>query len=378
LTSAQARRRLTEVPSRAFLAAYVPARTAAWSHASRLFVVGDGIGWSIDDDGARLEARARRLGYEVGPSAWAPFAGRQAVFHADHFSALRPRWLDSSHRLGFAYLHGHPGTPGYPEFDEAFETLRRHAARCDRVQVTHAEMHELVVSAGVEPSRVFRIPIGIDLDRFPPWDDSIRAAARGELDLPDAAFIVGSFQKDGVGWEEGLEPKLVKGPDSFLASLKLVRSSIPELYVLLTGPARGYVRRGLERLGVRHRHLMLSSRDELARAYHALDAYLVTSRQEGGPKAVLESMATGAALVTTRVGQAPELVVDGENGLLVEVDDVEALAAALLRVHDDGALVARLRTAGRRTAEAHAEERLDSRWAELLDGFVARDESRGA
>jgi glycosyltransferase involved in cell wall biosynthesis len=341
-------------------------------------VLGDGVNWSIDDDGARLEARARRLGYEVAPPAWAPFAARQAVFNADHFSALRPRWLESSHRLGFAYLHGRPGTPGYPEFDEAFETLRRNADRCDRVQVTHAEMHELVVTAGVESSRVFRIPIGIDIDRFPPGDDSTRAAAREELDLPPSAFIVGSFQKDGVGWEEGLEPKLVKGPDAFLATLKLARASIPELFVLLTGPARGYVRRGLERLDIRHRHLVLSSRDELARAYHALDAYLVTSRQEGGPKAVLESMATGAPLVTTRVGQAPELVVDRENGLLAEVDDVEALADALQRVHDDSALVARLRPAGRSTAEAYAEERLDPRWAALLHGFVARDESRAA
>ena len=101
-----------------------------------------------------------------------------------------------------------------------------------------------------------------------------------------------------------------------------------------------------------------------------VDVYLVTSRQEGGPKAALEAMATGVPLVSTRVGQAQELVEDGENGLLADVDDVEALAAAVQRVHDDQILRQRLRTAGRATAEAHAEERLDQSWRDLLEGFA--------
>jgi glycosyltransferase involved in cell wall biosynthesis len=360
------------------LGAYVPARTAAWPEASRLFVVGDEFGWSIDDDAARLTAAAHRLGYDVAPSGWARFASRQAVFHPDHFGALRPRWLESSHRLGLSYFHGRPGTAGYPEFDEAFETLRRHANRVDRVQVTHPEMHELVLAAGVPPERVFRIPIGIDLAHFPLGGDSARALARSELGIPETAFVVGSFQKDGVGLGEGLEPKFVKGPDTLVATLAALDASVSDLYVLLTGLARGYVRAQLDRLRIPHRHVLVDSRAELARAYHALDVYLVTSRQEGGPKGVLESMATGVPLVTTRVGQAPELVEDGSNGLLADVDDFDALTNAMLRIRDEEELRARLRAAGRPTAEAYADERLDERWAELLDGFVQRNDSRAS
>lgn len=365
-------RRAVSRSSRVLLGAYVPARTAAWPDASRLFVVGDEVGWSIDDDTARLKAVARRLGYELAPAQWARFARRQAVFHPDHFGALRPRWLESSHRLGLSYFHGRPGTPGYPEFDDAYAALRRYAGRIDRVQVTHAEMRELVVDAGVAPQRVFQIPIGVDIDRFPPVTERLRASARETLGVPASAFVIGSFQKDGVGLGNGLEPKLVKGPDALVETLSLL-GSIPDVFVLLTGLARGYVRSELERLGIPHRHVYLRSRDELAHAYHALDVYLVTSRQEGGPKSVLESMATGVPLVTTRVGQAPELVVDGENGLLADVDDVQALAAAVQRVFDDTELRLRLGTAGRPTAEAHADERLDGRWAELLEGFVERN-----
>jgi glycosyltransferase involved in cell wall biosynthesis len=317
---------------------------------------------------------ARRLGYDVAPAAWARFAREQAVFVHDHFGALRPRWLDSSHRLALSYFHGRPGTPGHPEFDSAFERLRRCADRLARVQVTHGEMHELVVSAGVDESKIFRIPIGVELARFPLGDAHARAEARVELGLPATAFVVGSFQKDGVGRGAGFEPKHIKGPDVFVATIERLKPRVPELFVLLTGPARGYVRRELERIGVPHEHVLLGSRDELAPAYHTLDVYLVTSRQEGGPKATFEAAASGVPVVTTRVGQAQELLADGVDALLTDVDDVDALAAAVQRIYEDVTLAVRLRTAGRAKAEAFSEERLDSRWAELLDGFVLRAE----
>jgi glycosyltransferase involved in cell wall biosynthesis len=326
---------------------------------STLYVVGDRLGWSIDDDRARLVATARRLGYGIGYNAALRILRAQPVFQHNHFNALQPRWVESSHRLGLSYFHGRPGTEGYPEFDRAYDALRRNAARIGRVQVTHDEMRELVVGAGVPAERVFKIPIGIDLEHFP-----LAAPREGD------GFVVGSFVKDGVGMDEGLEPKLLKGPDVFVAVVDRLRARIPEFSVVLTGPARGYVRRELDRLGIPSRHLLLGSRQDLGRAYHGVDVCLVTSRQEGGPKAALEAMASGVPLVSTRVGQAAELVRDGENGLLTDVDDVDGLAAAVERVHDDKALRARLRAAGRATAEAHAEERLDPLWAELLEGFV--------
>ena len=143
--------------------------------------------------------------------------------------------------------------------------------------------------------------------------------------MPESAFVVGSFQKDGVGWGDGFEPKLIKGPDTLLAAAERLRDRVPELWFLLTGPSRGYVRRGLERLGIPYRHHFLPSTEAVATAYSAIDLCIVASREEGGPKAVLESMATGIPLVTTRVGQATDLVRHGENGFLVDVGDVEGI-----------------------------------------------------
>ena len=359
-------------PSRAVAGGVVRARTRGWPRHSRLFAVGERTGWSVDEDARHVEAAARRLGYEVAPSSWGRYATAQSVFLASHFEALQPRWLESTHWLGTAYLHGRPGTEGYPEFDRAFEALRAQPGRFSRIQVTHAEMRDLVLDAGVEPGSVHVIPIGIDLEHFPLVTPESRAAARARFGLPEDAFVVGSFQKDGVGWGEGLEPKLIKGPDVLVAALGLVADEADGTHVLLTGPARGYVRAGLERHGIPYRHLFAQDRAELARAFQALDVYVVASRQEGGPKAVLEALASGVPLVTTEVGQVPSIVTDGLDGLVVEVDDPAALAHAVVRIHDDRGLGSALAAAGRPTAEGYAYERLDPAWDALLHGFVAR------
>jgi glycosyltransferase involved in cell wall biosynthesis len=347
-------------------------RTRDWADRSRLFVLGDELAWALDDEAAYVSAVARDAGYEVGPPTWARFTKRQVVFHTSHFAALDPRWTGSSHRLGMAYFHGRPGTPGFPEFDRAYESLARDPERFDRIQVTHREMELLVVAAGVDASRVHRIPIGIELDRFPLVDAARRDVARAALGLEPGAFVVGSFQKDGVGMADGDEPKAIKGPDVLVEALALVHGELDRLVVLLTGPARGYVRAELERRGVPHVHRLLPDRDGLTAAYHALDAYLVASRQEGGPKSVLESMATGVPLVTTRAGQGPDLVVEGVNGNLVDVDDPVGLAAGLLQLERDPSLAAAFRAAGRVTAEENSHVALAPRWRALLEGFAER------
>ncbi|MBA3433794.1 MAG: glycosyltransferase, partial [Actinobacteria bacterium] len=180
------------------------------------------------------------------------------------------------------------------------------------------------------------------------------------------------------GWGDGLEPKLIKGPDVFLAVAERLREQVPETMVLLTGPSRGYVKTGLERLEVPYRHALLPDVDAVAQAYEAIDVCLVTSRDEGGPRAVLEAMATGVPLVTTKVGQATDLVRHGENGWLVEVEDVDGLVGWTVHVADASAEeLDDVREAGRATAEATAYEALRPRWRELLRGFVAMPESSG-
>ena len=107
-----------------------------------------------------------------------------------------------------------------------------------------------------------------------------------------------------------------------------------------------------------------------------IDVCLVASRDEGGPRAVLESMATRVPLVTTRVGQAADLVRHGENGWLVEAEDVDGLVACTAHVAEaTAAELEPVLAAGRATAEANSYDALRPRWRALLDGFVSLPEA---
>ena len=341
------------------------AYTGHWPPHSRLFLVGEDARWSIDHDMRELAAIATRLGARVARRRLLAGSRDQAAFYGSQFTLLREPWHAPRHRLATAYFHGRPGTPGYPEFDECFQILVRHHEELSRVQVTHAEMHELVLASGIDPAKVFRIPIGVDVGLLRPRTAEARAAVRRKLGLPQGAFVVGSFQKDGVGLRDGLEPKAVKGPDVLIAALAALRARVPELHVLLSGPARGYVRRELERLQVPYRHRLVERYEDLDDLYASLDAYVVASRQEGGPKGVLEAMACGVPVVSTRVGQAAELIRDGLNGRLVDVEDAEALGDALA----DPGLSSYVR-AGLETAAANSYEKQVPLWREFLAGFV--------
>ena len=160
-----------------------------------------------------------------------------------------------------------------------------------------------MLETGMAPEKVHRIPIGIDVETFPLRSPDGVASARRAFELPESAFVVGSFQKDGVGWGEGLEPKLIKGPDVLLAVAERLqrarsRARVPADRARRAGTSGRASSGSGSRTGTRSSTTSTRSR----RAYEAIDVCVVASRDEGGPRAVLEAMATGVPLVTTRVG----------------------------------------------------------------------------
>jgi glycosyltransferase involved in cell wall biosynthesis len=351
--------------------AFVSRRTRDWAPHSRLFIGREAAEWVLSYEARQLERTAGALGVELGPRDWVNAVAGQSIFHQSQFTLLLHDFERRGNHLGVAYFHGRPGTAGMPEFDACFDTMRRRHEEIDRVQVTNREMEGLVRETGMAAEKVHRIPIGIDVETFPLRSSEGPASARLAFGLPESAFVVGSFQKDGVGWGEGTEPKLIKGPDVLLSVAERLRERVPELWFLLTGPSRGFVRAGLDRLGIPYRHALLDDVDAVSTAYEAIDVCVVASRDEGGPRSVLEAMAIGVPLVTTRVGQAADLVEHGLNGWMVDVEDVEALTDSI--AHVAGAPSEELggiRRAGRETAEANSYPALRARWRSLLDGFV--------
>lgn len=349
---------------------YVVRKTLAnWPSYTRLIPLVDTSKWVINEEMREIGRVARSLGIAVTSSKWLSCCSPQCLFHGSHFFLLGDEWIRHDHRIATAYFHGRPGS-GAKEFDIVYKRLCEEHSRIGRIQVSHSEMKDVVLASGIDKEKVFLIPIGINVDYFGPAMGEMRLAARRELGIPESAFVVGSFQKDGVGWGEGVEPKLVKGPDVLLRTLEALKPRIPELWVLLSGPSRGYVKKGLERLGIPYRHCFFDEYVKIGRLYNALDVYIVTSRQEGGPKAVLESMASGVPLVTTRVGQAMDLVRHGENGWMASPEDVEGLAHWTRWIHEHPGDLERVRKQGLRTASENTYDSQVPLWRKFFDGFV--------
>jgi glycosyltransferase involved in cell wall biosynthesis len=128
-----------------------------------------------------------------------------------------------------------------------------------------------------------------------------------------------------------------KGYDDLVRSLALIRTTLPDIRCLIVGetPRRGYRRDLLDlagRLGVGDRLTWVGFREDVSRLLQAMDLFVLPSHTEGLPLTILEAMAAARPIVATAVGGIPEVVRDGETGILVPPGDPERLAEAALRI----------------------------------------------
>ena len=276
---------------------------------------------------------------------------RRVVHFGSHFNW--GNWLPvlpESNRYAVTIYHGkHEDGPEMAHHVDFF--LANHH-RVERVVTASTMMEDRLLDWGVPREKLVRVPLGVDSVLFRPPEEDERARVRARYRVPEGALCIGSFQKDGVGWGEGLEAKFIKGPDVFIEAVARLARDFP-VFVLLTGPARGYVRRGLERHGIPYHHQFFRDYRTVAECYRALDLYLMTSREEGGPQCLLESMASGVPLVSTRTGMAEDVIEDGGNGSLLEVDDIDGLVGRSAQLLVDRERADNFRRDGRRLAERY-------------------------
>ena len=291
---------------------------------SHLLIINDNASWSLDQDAIALKNIVNKIGYNASITSCINKFHKQCVHYTSQYAITARDVLKGGHKLSFDYYHGLPSDG--KQFQKNYSSFVARQKDIDRLRVTNSVMYNFCLEAGFDKEVVRLIPIGVDLNLFNFKDARIKLNMRHKFKIPESAYVIGSFQKDGIGWGPGLDPKPIKGPDIFIQTIKLLKRKIPNLYVFLTGPARGYVKANLSAIGVPFRHIQIHDFAEISNCYHAIDLYLITSRVEGGPKAVLESMASGVPLVTTRVGQAIDLVKHEKNAFMSPINDVEGLA----------------------------------------------------
>ena len=339
---------------------------------SQIFFVDDSSNWVLSWEIKEIMKIAKQLGYNVNITSNFGVIN-QSIFYASKYILLNPKrylFLSSFNtHIAFSYFHGYPNS-GNSTSIACYKNLKKFHRYISRIQVSHSKMKNYVLETGINPKKVFMIPIGINPDFFYVQTRQSKRSARKKFGIPQDAVVIGSFQKDGVGQNEGHKPKLIKGPDVLLKTLSILKNKIPNLFLLLSGPSRGYIINGLNKLRIPYKHFYLNYYPDICNLYQCLDLYIVSSREEGGPKAILESMTSGVPLVTTCVGQAMDLVNHGINAMMTPVEDSEGLAHYAQIVLEDSEYREKLVTNGLITARKNTYFSQTSEWNKFFEGFV--------
>ena len=255
-----------------------------------------------------------------------------AILHQEYESARFDLLVRSRRRLRALLLGYYTGARTRGRVERLLRPRTMRAA--DGFLIAPAEEVARVRSRyGIPEERILRLMLPVDTTRWRPASDAERGDARESLGLPATASVIAWHGRVVIA-KKGLDVLA----DAF-GRLRAARPDLdPRLLLVGTGPDDAELDRLLEPHAdavVRVRGF-LDGVDELRRLLVAADVYAFPSRHEGQALAPVEAMACGLAVVAAAASGVEETVgPDGEAGVVVAVEDAEALAAGLERLLSD-------------------------------------------
>jgi len=208
------------------------------------------------------------------------------------------------------WWHGNASTPNRG-VQKRIKIAKKWLPKCKGIIVSCDYGVNCVRSLGVPDHLINKIHLGVDMSLFKVLPN--REEFRKNFKVPENSFCIGSFQRDT---DKLGGPKTIKGPDIFIDVVSKLKKSIPNMFVLLSGRRRDYMKKHLKKLDIKYKHVYLDDYSDIVAMYNCLDCYLLTSREEGGPKALMESIACGIPIVSTKCGMAPDVIQNGKNGFM--------------------------------------------------------------
>ena len=196
------------------------------------------------------------------------------------------------------------------------------------------------------------------------------------VDVASYPFRVRHQVRPRLMWMRAFHP--IYHPEMAVRVLARLRAVMPEAQLVMGGEEKGLgesTRQLAEALNVADAIRFVGFLDlaEKHREGSQADIFLNTNRVDNQPVSVIEACAMGMPVVATAVGGVPDLLSDGETGLLVPDGDDAAMAEAILRLLRDPALSARLSANGRELARRFAPEGVLAEWRGILDEIGGRD-----
>lgn len=201
---------------------------------------------------------------------------------------------------------------------------------CDKIIcISDAEKKSALEKKICKIDKLQVIVNGIDIEVYEQRQMAgLSAVSRESCEIPETAFVVGMVGRISEQ----------KAPDVFIKAAKQIKEKIPEAYFVIVGDGsdRGKVESYAKENNI---PLYITGWVENALDYVELfDVALLLSRWEGFGLALPEYMLVGKPIVASNVDAIPSIITDGENGLLVVVDDCGAVADAVVRIYKDNAL----------------------------------------
>jgi len=208
-----------------------------------------------------------------------------------------------------------------------FIELEKICARMsDRIITISDRLKTEILEFGItNPEHIQIIPLGLELNRLNAVSETNRFDA--EFGLNPELHLVGAVGR--------LVP--IKNLHLFLDAAAIAHQKNPNLRFILVGDGelRSELETYAEKLQISHAVIFAGWRRDLAQVYADLDAVVISSDNEGTPASLIEAMAAGCPVISTRVGGVPDFVKDGETGRLVPPQDPTALGQAMLNLFAD-------------------------------------------
>ena len=228
---------------------------------------------------------------------------------------------------------------------KAMTGLHRLFARAsDSAMCVSRSVREVAVEGyHVRTERAYPLHNGLPLDRIKQVAPDARCSMRRELGILDTTPVLSVIGR--------IHP--VKGQMRMLSTMTLILREMPDAVLLLIGdgPARADCEQKAHELGISQQVRFLGHRADVPELLAATDILVVPSSMEGLPYSAIEALAAGRPVVAYRVGGLPEVVTSGTDGILVEPDDDEAFAEAVLALLANERMRAEYGEAGKISAE---------------------------
>lgn len=220
--------------------------------------------------------------------------------------------------------------------------LRKAVHRATDVVVANADIAaQDAVRHGVPADKVRIIRGGVEMPRA--FEAGERREVRASMGVTDDHFLIGC-----VGTFRPM-----KRQDLLIDAFSRLVAEQPRLRLVLVGDGdlRPHIEGQVDRLGLEGSVILFGTGTDMPPLYNAFDLFAQASNSEALPNVLLEASAASLPIVATAAGGSGEIIRDGETGLLVPIDDVDRLTAALRTALDDADLRRRLAGAARALVE---------------------------